>query len=86
MPTSHGYYSDFCPKQIGQLRNRRDTGQYAGQIRSAFLERIMYNQLLVMVQEKKALSEYQNGYRKAKSKVNTIEAVTDIVFRAIEGT
>lgn len=49
------------------------------------LERLIYNRLLDVAEEKKALSDRQFGFRKGKSTVDAIKMVVDIASKAIEG-
>lgn len=49
------------------------------------LERIIYNRLLTIAEEKGALSNHQFGFRKSRSTTDAIKAVVDIATEAIEG-
>lgn len=50
------------------------------------LEKIIYGRLLAILEAREALSEFQFGFRKARSTVDAIRAVVDIATKAIEGT
>lgn len=49
------------------------------------LERIIYERLLAVAEEKDALSDLQFGFRKSRSTVNAIKMVVDIAAEAIQG-
>lgn len=49
------------------------------------LERIIYNRLLPIVEEKGALSEQQFGFRRSRSTTDAVKTVVDIALNAISG-
>lgn len=49
------------------------------------LERLVYNRLLPIVEEKRALSDRQFGFRKSRSTIDAIKMVIDTAADAIEG-
>lgn len=49
------------------------------------LERIIYNRLLPVIEEKGALSERQYGFRKSRSTIDAVKTVVDIALQAISG-
>ena len=49
------------------------------------LERIIYDRLLPLIEQKGALSEYQYGFRKSRSTIDAVNAVKNMAANAIAG-